>query len=110
MTDNNVENRGKNFKENGKFALGNTISKNKKRNRTQTDKLLAALKKAGKKQNKDFWDVVATKAFVDKEIMKAIINKLVPNLTELTGADGSPLNITLNEVIYQKDEEKSSQD
>jgi len=110
MTDNNVENRERNFNTNGKFCKGNTISKSKKRNRTQTDKLLAALKKAGKKQNKDFWDVVATKAFVDKEIMKAIINKLVPNLNELTGAGGSPLNITLKEIIYQDDEKKDAQD
>jgi len=105
MTVNNRENRD----EKGLFALGNNIAK-KKRDRTQTDKLLAALKKAGKKQNKDFWDVVATKAFVDKEIMKAIINKLVPNLNELTGAGGSPLNITLKEIIYQDDEKKDAQD
>ena len=109
MTVDNVEKRGNNFQENGKFAPGNTVAK-KKRNRTQTDKLLAALKKAGKKQNKDFWDVVATKAFIDKEIMKAIINKLVPNLNELTGAGGSPLNITLKEIIYQDDEKKDAQD
>jgi len=106
MTDNNVENRERNFDENGKFCKGNTISKSKKRNRTQTDKLLAALKKAGKKQNKDFWDVVATKAFIDKEIMKAVINKLVPNLTELTGADGSPLTVTLIKVIYEAEGDK----
>jgi len=99
MTVNNRENRD----EKGLFAPGNTIAK-KKRNRTQTDKLLAALKKVGKKQNKDFWDVVATKAFIDKEIMKAIINKLVPTLNELTGEGGSPLNIILQRIMYSPTE------
>ena len=99
MTVNNGENRDKN----GKFLKGNDIAK-KKRSRTQTDKLLTALKKAGKKQNKDFWDVVATKAFLDKEIMKAIINKLVPTLNELTGAGGSPLSIILQRIRYSPTE------
>jgi len=105
MTVNNGEYRDKN----GKFLKGNDIAK-KKRSRTQTDKLLAALRKAGKKQNKDFWDIVATKAFVNKEIMKAIINKLVPTINELTGEGGSPILITLKEIIYQDDEKKDAQD
>jgi len=93
MTDNNVENRENNFDEKGRFCKGNTISKSKKRNRTQTDKLLAALKREGRIQNKKFWDAVAEKAFKDKEIMKAVINKLVPNIikNELTGAGGGPV-------------------
>ena len=107
MSINNGENwnQKSNFDEKHRFVKGHTASKGK-RKRTQTDKLLAALKKAGKKQNKDFWDVVATKAFIDKEIMKAVINKLVPNLTELTGADGSPLTITLIKVIYEAEGDK----
>jgi len=110
MTDNNVDNRDKNFQENGKFAPGNTVSKNKKRDRTQTDKLLTALKKAGKRRNQNFWEVVAEKAFVNKEIMKAIIGKLVPNLQEISGKDGSPLSVTLKKVIYQDNENKDTQD
>lgn len=106
MDDNNVNNRGKNFRENGKFAPGNTISKNKKRDRTQTGQLLAALKKAGKKRDQKFWDLVGEKAFIDKEIMKLIVSKLVPNLNEVSGADGSPLTITLNKVIYEDSEKK----
>jgi len=107
MSINNGENwnQKSNFDEKHRFVKGHTASKGK-RKRTQTDKLLAALKKAGKKQNKDFWDVVATKAFIDKEIMKAVINKLVPNLTELTGADGSPLTVTLIKVIYEAEGDK----
>ena len=96
MTVNNRENRC----EKGLFAPGNTIAK-KKRDRTQTGKLLEALKKVGKKRNQKFWRVVAEKAFTDKEIMKAIIGKLIPNLQEISGKDGSPINISYKEFIYE---------
>jgi len=104
MNDNNVEKRG-NFETNGKFAKGNNVAKGK-RKRTQTDKLLAALKKRGVTEGEKFWDRVAEKAFKDKDIMKAVINKLVPNVNELTGPGGEPLNITLREIIYGKDEKE----
>jgi hypothetical protein len=99
MTDNNGINRD----ENGKFVPGNKVS-NKKRDRTQTDKLITALKKAGNKRGQKFWDVVAEKAFIDKEIMKLVVSKLVPNISEVSGKDGSPLNITLQRIRYSKDE------
>ena len=106
MTENNVENRNKNFKENGKFASGNTICR-KKRDRTQTDKLLTALRKAGQKKGLKFWNVVAEKAFIDKEIMKLVVSKLVPTLNEITGEGGSPLNIVYKKVIYNESEDES---
>ena len=109
MTDNNDKKRENNFDENGKFAPGNTVSK-KRRDRTQTDKLLTALKKAGQKRGQKFWDVAAEKAFIDKEIMKLIISKLVPTLNELSGPGASPLNVTLNKVIYGNPEKKDVQD
>lgn len=89
MTDINVENV-KNFESNGKFAKGNNVAKHK-RNRTQTDKLLVALKKKGKEIGIEFWDVVAEAAFGNKDIMKAVISKLIPNLEEVTGAGGGPI-------------------
>jgi len=109
MTDNNVDSR-KNFEPNGKFAKGNNVS-NHKRNRTQTDKLLKALKKAGKNQipPKNFWDVVAKKAFIDRDIMKAIINKLVPTTNEITGAGGEPININLIKTIYSESLNESNE-
>ena len=96
-------NQNSNFDEKHRFIKGHTASKGK-RKRTQTDKLLAALKKVGKNINKDFWDVVAAKAFIDKEIMKAVINKLVPTLNELTGEGGSPLNVILQRIRYSPTE------
>ena len=88
MTVINEENREKkvNFDEKGKFCKGNTISRGK-RNRSQTDKLITALKRAG----------------------KTVVNKLVPTISELTGAGGEPLSITLREIIYGKDEEEGKE-
>jgi len=100
MTVNNRENRD----EKGLFSPGNTVAR-KKRDRTQTGKLLEALKKVGKKRDQKFWDVVAEKAFLDKEIMKAIIGKLIPNLQEISGKDGSPLTINYKEIIYEPPKE-----
>ena len=87
-----------------RLAKGNTIAK-KRRNRTQTDKLLLALKNAGEKRGKKFWEVVADKAFIDKEIMKTVVNKLVPNISELTGAGGEPFNF--NFIIERYEDERN---
>lgn len=103
INDNNEKNRKQNinFDEHGKFVKGNTISRGK-RKRTQTDKLLVALKKEGKKQGIEFWDIVAAAAFGNKDIMKAIIGKLVPNTSEITGLGGEPININLIKTIYSE--------
>lgn len=107
MTVNNVEKR-ENFESNGKFAKGNNVAKGK-RNRTQTDKLLFALKKEGAKQKKDFWDAVAEAAFGNREIMKAVINKLVPTVNEFTGAGGEPIRYII-EPTYEKPEEGNTKE
>ena len=114
---NNDENRGKklNFDEKGKFCKGNTISKGK-RKRSDTEKLRLALERAGKKQTPpiEWWDKVAEAAFGNKEIMKAVINKLVPTVSEITGAGGSPVNVkyiiekTYNQPETEKTEEKDA--
>ena len=79
-----------------------------KRKRSDTEKLRLALKRAGKKQIPPikWWDKVAEEAFVDKDIMKAVVNKLVPNINEITGAGGEPISITLREIIYGKDDKE----
>ncbi|MCK4339959.1 MAG: hypothetical protein KAW87_08245 [Candidatus Cloacimonetes bacterium] len=81
-----------------------------KRKRTDTEKLRLALKRAGKKQDPPikWWDKVAEKAFVDKEIMKVVVNKLVPNINEITGAGGEPVSIILRKIIYGKEEKSKS--
>ena len=109
MSVNNAENH--NFTRDPKtgqnrLAKGNTIAK-KRRNRTQTDKLLLALKNAGKKRGKKFWDIVADKAFIDKEIMKTVVNKLVPNISEISGIGGEPIAINLIKTIYSEEIDES---
>ena len=105
MTNNNGEIRD----EKGKFIPGHHAT-NKKRDRTQTDKLLTALRKAGQKKGLKFWNVVAEKAFIDKEIMKLVVSKLVPSLNELSGLGGSAVNVTMNKVIYEDPDKKPAQD
>ncbi|MCJ7790574.1 MAG: hypothetical protein MUP69_10460 [Candidatus Atribacteria bacterium] len=80
-----------------------------KRKRTQTDKLLAALKREGKKQGVEFWDVVAEAAFGNKDIMKAVVGKLVPNVSEITGLGGEPININLIKTIYSESINESNE-
>lgn len=110
---NNDEKREKklNFDEKGKFCKGNTIAKGK-RKRTDTEKLRLALERAGKKQDPpiEWWDKVAEKAFIDKDIMKAVINKLVPNINEITGAGGSPVNVKyIIEKTYNQPESEETE-
>lgn len=111
MTVNNGENRSKNknFDEKHRFVKGNTASKGK-RKRSDTEKLRLALKRAGEEQDPPikWWDKVAEKAFVDKEIMKVVVNKLVPNINEITGAGGEPVSIILRKIIYGKEEKSKS--
>ena len=68
---------------------------------------MLALKNAGEKRGKKFWDIVADKAFIDKEIMKTVVNKLVPNINEISGAGGEPLVINLIKTIYSEEIDES---
>ena len=93
--------------EKGRILPGSKLAPSK-RKRSDTEKLRLALKIAGKKQSPpiEWWDKVAEAAFSNKDIMKAVVNKLVPTISELTGLGGEPLNITLREIIYGKEGEK----
>lgn len=97
----------KNINEKGQFIKGNIVSRCK-RIPSQTKKLIIALNKAGKKQNPPvkFWDAVADAFFVNKDIMKTVVNKLIPNTSEITGLGGEPINITLHKIIYSEIKEE----
>lgn len=100
-------NKNQNFDEKHRFVKGNDAAKGE-RKRSDTEKLRFALKKAGVKRKEDFWDAVAEAAFDNREIMKTVVNKLVPTVSELTGLGGEPIrNIILNEHIYPKEEKES---
>jgi len=75
-----------------------------KRKRSDIEKLRLALKKEGKNltPSQGFWDKVAEMAYTDPGIMKAVMNKLTPNKTEIdaTIADEQK-TIILIEKTYQ---------
>ncbi len=66
----------------------------------ETDMLRAALYKEGVRRKKDFWQVVANKAFVDNNIMIAVLKKFVPD-TRLTQSDGKGLGESAKIIIVR---------
>ena len=93
--------------EHGYFAKGNKIGRMKKKGYTIKDLTNTAL--AYDKTH----DTTILKHYIeelmnDNALLKDFINKYVPTTTknELTGADGSPLTVTLKKVIYSEEKEK----
>ena len=93
----------------GYFAKGNKIGRMKKRGYTRDDLTKAAI--AYDKTH----DVSILKHYIeqllsDNRLLENFINKYVPTKTinELTGADGSPLSVTLNKVIYEESTKKDA--
>ena len=90
--------------EHGYFAKGNKIGRMKKKGYTIKDLTNTAL--AYDKTH----DTTILKHYIqqlmeDNTLLKDFINKYVPTTTknELTGADGSPLTVTLKKVIYSEE-------
>jgi len=103
--------KNRDFLPNGKFAKGNKIGRMKKKGYTILDLTNTAI--AYDKTH----DVTILKHYIeelmnDNTLLKDFINKYVPTTTknELTGADGSPLSVTLKKVIYENPEKKDAQD
>jgi len=93
--------------EHGYFAKGNKIGRMKKKGYTIKDLTNTAL--AYDKTH----DTTILKHYIqqlmeDNTLLKDFINKYVPTTTknELTGADGSPLTVTLKKVIYSEEKPK----
>ena len=93
--------------EHGYFAKGNKIGRMKKKGYTIKDLTNTAL--AYDKTH----DTTILKHYIqqlmeDNTLLKDFINKYVPTTTknEFTGADGSPLTVTLKKVIYSEEKPK----
>ena len=91
----------------GYFAKGNKIGRMKKKGYTIHDLTNTAL--AYDKTH----DTTILKHYIeelmkDNTLHKDFINKYVPTTTknELTGADGSPINITLKRIRYSEEKPK----
>jgi hypothetical protein len=99
LTDNKAQRDKK-----GWFLKGNKIH-TPRRKRSDIEALRKALKKEGKnlRPSQAFWDKVAEMAFKDPGIMKAVMNKLAPNKTEIDATidNNEQKTIIVIEKTYQ---------
>ena len=93
------------------FAKGNQIGRMKKRGFTLTD-LNKVVVEYEKTHDQILLKHYISQLFKDNNLLSKYIDKNVPtkSINELTGKDGSPLSITLNEIIYENPEKKDVQD
>jgi len=90
-----------------RIAKGSTIGRMKKKGFTLTDlnKLVRVYEET---HDKPILKHYVDQLFKDNRLLEKYIDKNVPTKTinELTGADGSPLTITLIKVIYEAEGDK----
>ena len=91
-----------------RFAKGNKIGRMKKKGYTIQDLTNTALA-YDKTHDTSILKHYIEELMNDNTLLKDFINKYVPTTTknELTGADGSPLNIVYKKVIYNESEDES---
>ena len=89
------------------FAKGNKIGRMKKKGFTLTD-LIKVVVEYEKTHNQTLLKHYIEQLYNDNTLLGKFIDKNVPTKTinELTGADGTPLTVTLKKVIYTDDEGK----
>ena len=94
---------------NGYFAKNNTIGRMHKRGFTLTD-LNKLVRKYEEAHDKPILKHYVDMLFKDNRLLEKYIDKNVPTKTinELTGADGLPLTVIVNRIIYSKEKEKAS--
>ena len=101
------------YGESGKheFAKGNKIGRMKKKGFTLAD-LNRVVMEYEKTHELPILKHYIEQLYKDNNLLSKYIDKNVPTktLNELTGEGGSPLLITLKEIIYQDDEKKDAQD
>ena len=89
-----------------RFAKGCTIGRMKKKGYTLADLTKVAMQ-YDKTHDESVLKHYINMLFSDNRLLENFINKYVPTKTinELSGKDGSPLNITYKEVIYKEEDE-----
>ena len=94
-----------------RFAKGNKIGRMKKKGFTLDD-LNKVVVEYEKTHDQTLLKHYISQLYKDNTLLGKYIDKNVPTKTinELTGADGSPLTVTLKKVIYSDDEKKDAQD
>jgi hypothetical protein len=96
--------KNRDFLPNGKFAKGNRIGRMKKKGYTIKDLTNTAIA-YDKTHDITILQHYINQIIKDNQLLKDFVNKYVPTTTknELTGADGSPLSVTLKKVIYSEE-------
>ena len=107
LSDKNVKNRfikEDNFEKNGKFKKGNIIGTFPKTGLTLKH-LTKLVMEYEKTKDHSLLEHYAKRLYKNDQLLAQFIQKYVPQKTinELTGADGSPLSVTLKELIYPAD-------
>ena len=89
------------------FAKGNQIGRMKKKGFTLTD-LNKVIVEYEKTHEFTILKHYIEQLFKDNTLLGKYIDKNVPTkqINELTGADGTPLTVTLKKVIYTEEKEK----
>ena len=108
MTDKSIGiDKKQDFDNKGHFAKGNQIGRIKKRGYTLTDLTKVAME-YDKTHDDSILKHYINMLLSDNRLLENFINKYVPTKTinELTGADGTPLTVTLKKVIYTEEKEK----
>lgn len=108
MTDKSIKIDGnQDFDNKGHFAKGNKIGRMKKKGFTLTDlnKVIVAYEKT---HDQTILKHYIEQLFKDNTLLSKYIDKNVPTkqINELTGADGSPLEVTLKKVVYSEEKPK----
>jgi len=90
-----------------RFAKGHQIGRMKKKGFTLTD-LNKLIRKYEETHGKPILKHYIEQLFKDNHLLDKYIDKNVPTKTinELTGADGSPINITLKRIRYSEEKPK----
>ena len=104
--------RNKNFNEKGKFIKGNVIGRMPKTGYNLNDLNRMILEYEQSPQNKKgpLLKHFIKRLFKNDKLLAKYLDKNIAtrSINELTGADGGPLNITLNELIYGKEPSKDN--
>lgn len=98
--------RERNFNERGKFIKGNVIGRMPKNGFTLNDlnKLVLEFEKSPENKRGALLKHYIKRLFKNDHLLAKYLDKNIPSKNELTGADGGPISITLNEITYKEPE------
>ena len=96
--------RNTNFNERGKFIEGNVIGRMPKNGFTLTDlnKLVKEFEKSPQNKRGSLLKHYIKRLYKNDRLLAKYLDKNIPTKNELTGPDGGPVSVVLNELVYKK--------